>query len=50
MLKNKKHTISQRMGRMERVLSQLYLTNVSMTERLDKLEKILFKEEDKENE
>jgi len=37
------------MGRMERVLSQLYLTNVSMTERLDKLEKILFKEE-KENE
>jgi hypothetical protein len=49
MLKNKKHTISQRMGRMERVLSQLYLTNVSMTERLDKLEKILFKEE-KENE
>jgi hypothetical protein len=49
MLKDKKHTISQRMGRMERVLSQLYLTNVSMTERLDKLEKILFKEE-KENE
>jgi len=49
MLKDKKHTISQRMGRVERVLSQLYLTNVSMTERLDKLEKILFKEE-KENE
>jgi len=46
MLKNKKHTISQRMGRMERVLSQLYLTNVSMTERLDKLEKELFKEEE----
>jgi len=50
MLKDKKHTISQRMGRVERVLSQLYLTNVSMTERLDKLEKILFKEEEKENE
>jgi hypothetical protein len=46
MLKNKKHTISQRMGRMERVLSQLYLTNVSMTERLSKLEKELFKEEE----
>ncbi len=45
MLKNKKHTISQRMGRMERVLSQLYLTNVSMAERLEKLEKELFKEE-----
>tara|TARA_R110000782_G_scaffold233546_1_gene319650 strand:+ start:677 stop:829 length:153 start_codon:yes stop_codon:yes gene_type:complete len=50
MLKDKKHTTSQRMGRVERVLSQLYLTNVSMTERLDKLEKILFKEEEKENE
>ena len=48
MLKNKKHTISQRMGRMERVLSQLYLTNVSMTERLNKLEKELFKEESNE--
>jgi hypothetical protein len=34
------------MGRMERVLSQLYLTNVSMTERLEKLEKELFKEEE----
>ena len=46
MLKNKKHTISQRMGRMERVLSQLYLTNVSMTERLEKLAKEIFKEEE----
>jgi len=31
---------------MERVLSQLYLTNVSMTERLEKLEKEIFKEEE----
>lgn len=48
MIKDKKHTMSQRMGRMERVLSQLYLTNVSMSNRLEKLEKELFKEEEKE--
>ena len=46
MLKDKKHTMSQRMGRMEKVLSQLYLTSVSMTSRLEKLEKELFKEEE----
>jgi len=44
MLKQKKHTISQRMGRMEKVLTQLYLTNVSFAERIDKMEKILFKD------
>jgi len=46
MLKDKKHTISQRMGRMEKVLTQLYLSNVSMTSRLEKLEKELFKDEE----
>ena len=44
-LRDKKHTIAQRMGRMERVLTQLYLTNVSLTDRIKKMEEILFKEE-----
>ena len=44
-LKDKKHTIAQRMGRMEKVLTQLYLTNVSLTDRIKKMEEILFKEE-----
>jgi hypothetical protein len=44
-LRDKKHTIAQRMGRMERVLTQLYLTNVSLTERIERMEKVLFKEE-----
>jgi hypothetical protein len=44
-LRDKKHTIAQRMGRMEKVLTQLYLTNVSLTDRIKKMEEILFKEE-----
>lgn len=44
-LRDKKHTIAQRMGRMEKVLTQLYLTNVSLTERIERMEKVLFKEE-----
>ena len=47
-LKDKKHTIAQRMGRMEKVLTQLYLTNVSLTDRIKKMEEILFKEETNE--
>ena len=46
MIKDKKHTTSQRLGRMEKVLTQLYLANVSMTSRLEKIEKILFKKEE----
>lgn len=44
-IKDKKHTIAQRMGRMEKVLTQLYLTNVNFGERIKKMEEILFKEE-----
>jgi len=47
-LRDKKHTIAQRMGRMEKVLTQLYLTNVSLTERIKKMEEVLFKEETNE--
>ena len=47
-LKDKKHTIAQRMGRMENVLTQMYLTNVAFGERIEKLEKILLKEETNE--
>lgn len=47
-LKDKKHTIAQRMGRIEKVLTQLYLTNVSLTDRIKKMEEILFKEETNE--
>jgi hypothetical protein len=47
-LRDKKHTIAQRMGRMEKVLTQLYLTNVSLTDRIKKMEEILFKEETNE--
>lgn len=38
-LKDKKYTTAQRIGRVERVLSQLYLTSVSLTKRIDELEK-----------
>ena len=44
-LKDKKHTIAQRMGRIEKVITQLYLTNVNFSERIKKMEEILFKEE-----
>jgi type II secretory pathway component PulF len=47
-LKDKKHTIAQRMGRIEKVLTQLYLTNVNFGERIKKMEEILFKEEKEE--
>lgn len=47
-LRDKKHTIAQRMGRIEKVLTQLYLTNVSLTDRIKKMEEILFKEETNE--
>ena len=36
-LRDKKHTIAQRMGRMEKVLTQLYLTNVNFGERIKKI-------------
>ena len=37
-LKDKKHTVSQRIGRVEKVVSQLYMTMVDLNARLTLLD------------